>query len=178
MRLELSVAAAFLAAGVVLSGQAPPDARTLAQLKQLFPAAAGFSPKGGEVPVFKAYAGDPKAPSPTVVGYAFYTTELQPLERAYDGPIKFLVGMDTSGVLTGIVLVEHKEPFGDFSIETPAFQAQFRNKSVRDAFKVGADIDAIARASVSVGSSARAIRNSARRVARTLLTPPGESRQP
>lgn len=178
MRRELSVAAAFLAAGVMLSGQAPPDGKTLSQLKQLFPTASGFSPKGGDVPVFKAFTSDPKAPSPTVVGYAFYTTELQPLERAYDGPIKFLVGMDMSGVLTGIVLVEHKEPFGDFSIETQGFQAQFRNKSVRDAFKVGADIDAIARASVSVGSSARAIRNSARRVARALLTPPGESRQP
>ena len=68
------------------------------------------------------------------------------------------------------------EPFGNFSIETPEFQAEFNSKNIRDAFKVGADIDAIARASISVGSSARAIRNSARRVARALLTPPGESR--
>ena len=45
-----------------------------------------------------------------------------------------------------------------------------------DAFKVGDDIDAISRATVSVTSSARAIRNSARRIARALLTPPGESR--
>ena len=72
-------------------------------------AASGFSPKGGDLPLFKAYAGDPKAPSPTVLGYAFYTTELQPLERAYDGPIKWLVGMNTAGVLTGVILIEHNE---------------------------------------------------------------------
>jgi transcriptional regulator of nitric oxide reductase len=171
VRSQLLIVAAFIGSITVVA-QAPPDAATLAQLKKLFPEASGFSPKGGEIPVFKVYAGDPKVPAPTVIGYAFYTTELQPLERAYDGPIKWLVGMNTAAVLTGVVLAEHKEPFGNFSIETAEFQAQFKRKDIRDAFKVGADIDAIARATVSVGSSARAIRNSARRVARQLLTPP------
>jgi len=175
MRLLVLAVSVVLGAAIV-SGQAGVDAKTQSQLKNLFPEATGFSPKGGDVPTFKAFSGDPKAASPTVIGYAFYTTELQPLERAYDGPIKWLVGMDPRGVLTGVVLVEHKEPYGDFSIETGGFQNQFKGKNIRDAFKVGADIDAIARATVSVGSSARAIRNSARRVARALLTPPGESR--
>jgi len=176
MKLGWFVVAASLVTGTGLVAQSSTDSKTMAQLKQLFPTASGFSPKAGDPPVFKAYSGEPASPSSEVLGYAFYTTELQPLERAYDGPIKWLVGMNPSGVLTGIVLVEHKEPFGDFSIETAAFQGQFRNKSVRDAFKVGADIDAIARATVSVGSSARAVRNSARRVARALLTPPGSAR--
>lgn len=176
MRLPVLAVTCVLGAAVVVSGQAALDGRTQSQLKQLFPQATGFSPKGGDVPTFKAYSGDPKATPPTVIGYAFYTTELQPLERAYDGPIKWLVGMDTRGILTGVVLVEHKEPYGDFSIETGGFQNHFKGKSIRDAFKVGDDIDAISRATVSVGSSARAIRNSARRVARALLTPPGESR--
>lgn len=176
MRLPVLAVTCMLGAAVVVSGQAPLDARVQGQLKRLFPQATGFSPKGGDVPTFKAYSGDPKAASPSVVGYAFYTTELQPLERAYDGPIKWLVGMDTRGVLTGVVLVEHKEPYGNFSIETGEFQNQFKNKDIRDAFKVGTDIDAISRATVSVASSARAIRNSARRVARALLAPPGESR--
>lgn len=176
MRLLLPILTAALGAVVIVSGQVAPDSATLAQLKRLFPEASGFSAKAGEPPVFKALAGDSRAPSPSVLGFAFYTTELQPLERAYDGPIKWLVGMNTQGVLTGVVLVEHKEPFGNFSIETTEFQAQFKNKSIKDAFKVGTDIDAIARASISVGSSARTIRNSARRVARALLTPPGSSR--
>jgi NosR/NirI family nitrous oxide reductase transcriptional regulator len=176
MRLPILAVACVLGAAVVVSGQAALDAKTTSHLKQLFPQATGFSPKSGDVPTFKAYSGDPKAANPTIIGYAFYTTEMQPLERAYDGPIKWLVGMDTRGVLTGVVLVEHKEPYGNFSIETGGFQAQFKNKDIRDPFKVGNDIDAISRATISVTSSARAIRNSARRVARALLTPPGESR--
>ncbi len=176
MRLPVLAVTCVLGAAVAVSGQAALDGKVQSQLRALFPQASGFSPKGGDVPTFRAFSGDPKASSPTVIGYAFYTTELQPLERAYDGPIKFLVGMDTHGVLTGVVLIEHKEPYGNFSIETPEFQSQFKGKDIREAFKVGSDIDVISRATISVASSARAIRNSARRVARALLTPPGESR--
>jgi hypothetical protein len=43
---------------------------------------------------------------------------------------------------------------------------------VRDGFRVGADIDAVSRATISVTSAARAIRNSARRMATQLLVPP------
>jgi len=176
MRLPVLAVTCVLGAAMAVSGQDAFDAKTQSHLKTLFPQASGFSPKGGDLPTFKAYTGDPKAASPTIIGYAFYTTEMQPLERAYDGPIKWLVGMDTRGVLTGIVLVEHHEPYGNFSIETASFQNRFKGKDIRDAFKVGSDVDAISRATISVTSSARAIRNSARRVARTLLSPPGESR--
>jgi NosR/NirI family nitrous oxide reductase transcriptional regulator len=155
---------------VVVEGQGP-DAKLQAQLKQLFPSATSFSPKGGEPPHIKAFQGDPKLPQ-SLIGYAFYTTELQPLERGYDGPIKSLVGMNTKGVLTGIVVVEHHEPYGDFSIDLPAFPKQFQNKDIRQPFRVGGDIDAVSRATITVTSASRAIRNSARRVARALLTPP------
>ena len=75
-------------------------------------------------------------------------------------------------MLTGIVVAEHHEPYGNFSIDPPQFPAQFKGKDVRDRFRVGADIDAVSRASITMGSATRAIRNSARRVARTYLTPP------
>ena len=102
---------------------------------------------------------------------AFWTTELAPLERGYDGPIKMLVGMDTRGILTGLVVVEHHEPYGYFSVDLPKFSAQFKGKDIRDRFRVGADIDAVTTATLTVRSAARAARNSARRVARQLLTP-------
>jgi NosR/NirI family nitrous oxide reductase transcriptional regulator len=160
---------------VVVEGQGP-DAKLQAQLKQLFPNATSFSAKSGEPPHIKAFQGDPKLPQ-SLVGYAFYTTELQPLERGYDGPIKSLVGMNTKGVLTGIIVVEHHEPYGDFSIEIPAFPKQFQNKDIRDPFRVGGDIDAVSRATITVTSASRAIRNSARRVARAFLTPPSAATQ-
>jgi Na+-translocating ferredoxin:NAD+ oxidoreductase RnfG subunit len=100
---------------------------------------------------------------------------LTPLERGYDGPIKVLVGMDPQARVTGIVVAEHKEPYGDFSIDTARFQEQFRNKDIRDRFQVGTDIDRIATATISISTVARSVRNSGRRIARVLLTPPGKT---
>jgi NosR/NirI family nitrous oxide reductase transcriptional regulator len=158
------------AASIVAGGQSGIDARQEAQLRLLFPSASSFSPKGGEPPHFKAFASAGGAPE--LVGYAFWTTELTPLERGYDGPIKILVGMNTAGVLTGIVVVDHHEPYGYFSVDTPEFPEQFKGKNIRDPFRVGSDIDAVSRATMTVSSSARAVRDSARRVATKLLAPP------
>jgi len=110
--------------------------------------------------------------APPLVGLAYWTTEIEPLERGYDGPIKILVGMDMTGVLEGIIVAEHREPYGDFSVDRPAFAAQFVNKNIRDAFRVGTDVDAVSRATISITSASRAVRNSSRRIARALLTPP------
>jgi len=157
---------------VVAAGQTSIDAKLQGQLKRLFPSATAFSPKGGDPPHFKAFVVDPRSGAQTVLGLAFWTTELDPLERAYDGPIKILVGMDTKGILAGVIVTEHHEPYGDFSVDRPEFAAQFKGKNIRDAFKVGADIDAVSRATISVTSASRSVRNSPRRVARQLLAPP------
>ncbi len=156
----------WMASGATQSGIDP------ALMKRLFPAAAAFSLKGGDPPHVKAFATDGKTGAQTLLGLAFWTTELEPLERGYDGPIKILVGMDTRGLLTGIIVTEHHEPYGNFSIDPPQFPAQFRGKDVRDRFRVGADVDAVSRATITVGSATRAIRNSARRIARAYLVPP------
>jgi NosR/NirI family transcriptional regulator, nitrous oxide reductase regulator len=149
--------------------QTPNDAKLQGQLQKVFPAAASFSAKlPGPPRHFAAYAADGK----TILGYCFWTTELEPLERGYDGPIKMLVGVDTKGVLTGVLVVEHHEPYGYFSVELPRFAAQFKGKSIRDEFKVGKDVDAISSATISITSASRAIRNSARRVAVALMSPP------
>jgi transcriptional regulator of nitric oxide reductase len=158
--------------GVVAAGGQGPgstDPKLLEHLKRLFPTATSFSPKGGEPPHFKAYMGQ------TMIGLAFWTTELEPLERGYDGPISILVGMDMKGLLTGVVVTAHKEPYGDFSVDPPAFAAQFRGKNIRDPFTVGKDIDAVSRATVTITSASRAIRRSSRRVATALLAPPAPS---
>jgi transcriptional regulator of nitric oxide reductase len=144
------------------------------RLKQLFPAATSLSPKEGDPPHFTAYTGAPNAK--TVAGYAFWTTELLPLERGYGGPIAMLVGLDTSGKITGVIMGEHHEPYGDFSIDPPKFAATFRNKDVRDPFKLGEDVDAVSRATITMSSAVRAIRNSARRMARQYLTAPPPSK--
>jgi Na+-translocating ferredoxin:NAD+ oxidoreductase subunit G len=83
-----------------------------------------------------------------------------------------LIGVDLNGKLTGLSVAEHHEPYGDFSIDRAEFSAQFKGKDVRDPFKLGEDIDAVSRATITMSSAARTIRTSVRRVARQLLTAP------
>ncbi|HUQ51553.1 MAG TPA: FMN-binding protein [Gammaproteobacteria bacterium] len=165
---------ALLAIGIVLlavgaSAQAPTEAALQGQLKKLFPTAATFSPKGGSPAVYKAFG---PGGENDLVGLAYWTTEIEPLERGFDGPIKMLVGLNTKGELTGVIVTDHREPYGYFSVDLPEWPKQFEGKSVRDAFKVGTDVDAITRATISVTSASRAIRNSSRKVARAYLAPP------
>lgn len=143
-----------------------------AALKQLFPAAAAFSPLGGTPLHFTAYATDPaRNPDAPPLGFAFWTTDLVPQEHGYHGAIHILVGMNMSGVLTGAVVDYHSEPYGYFSVEPKEFVAQFTNRNIRDPFRVGADVDAVSRATISINSAARAVRDSSRLIARALLTP-------
>ena len=171
MILKRAAAAVTLVVGatIVMTAGGQSNNVLQARLKQLFPSATAFSPKGGEPPHFKALAG-PK--SQDVIGYAFLTTEVSPLERGYGGPIVMLVGIDLKGILTGIVITDHHEPYGDFSIDRPNFAATFKGKDVRDPFRLGTDVDAVSRATITMSSAVRAIRNSARRVARELIAPP------
>ena len=158
---------------VTLQGAA--EATLQAQLKRVFPSATSFSTKQpGPPPHFIAYTGE--AASRTTSGYVFWTTDVEPLERGYDGPIKMLVGVDTKGILTGVLVVEDHEPYGYFSVQPPRFGAQFKAKDIRDPFKVGADVDAVSGATITINSATRAIRNGARRIARTLMTPPGSTK--
>ena len=163
----------LLATLVVVAGQPATDPVLRAQLAQLFPTATAFSPKEGSPPHFKAYVNDLGTGKRTVVGYAFWTTELEPLERGYDGPIQVLVGVDLSGILSGIIVVRHHEPYGYFSVDTPEFADQFTRKNLRDRFRVGADIDGVSSATLTVTSTTRAVRNAARRIARQFLVPDG-----
>lgn len=159
-------------ASVVLAQKVFVNPHPEEHLKALFPKAVAFSPKAGDPPVFKAYAVDPKSnPNAPPIGYAFWTPELVPDEHGYHGPIHMMVGMDLTGIVTGVVVDYHSEPYGYFSVEPPEFAQQFKGKSVRDPFRVGQDIGAISRATLSVASVTRAVRDSTRIVARAYLDP-------
>ena len=141
-------------------------------LKKLFPSAVAFSKLAGDPLHFIAYAVDPRTnPAASPIGFAFWTTDLVPQEHGYHGPIHILVGMDMAGILAGVVVDYDSEPYGYFSVEPPPFAAQFKGKSIREPFRVGGDVDAVSRASLSINSAARAIRDSSRMMARLFLTP-------
>ena len=170
-RIALALALVAFTSGLIIAGGQAPDARQQARLKQLFPAASAFSPKEGDPPHYTAF-GPGSAGNQPVLGYAFFTTDLMPLERGYGGPIVMLVGLDLKGLLTGLIVVDHHEPYGDFSVDRAAFANQFKGKDVRDPFKLGEDIDAVSRATITMSAAVRAVKGSVRRAARTLLPPP------
>ena len=150
---------------------APKTDKYLKELKYLFPTAAAFSSPSGNPIRYTAYGADPAThPEAALLGYAFWTTDLVPNEHGYHGPIHILVGMDITATLTGVIVDWDAEPYGYFSVEPERFAAQFKGKSIREPFRVGLDVDAVSRASLSIGSATRAIRDSSRLVAKALLT--------
>ena len=82
-----------------------------------------------------------------------------------------LVGMDTHGILQGVVVDYNSEPYGYFSIDPPEFVARLKGKSVRDPFVVGKDIQGVSRASITMNGAARALRDASRAVAKAFLSP-------
>src|ERR1043166_3364353 len=112
----------LLAMGTVImlpcaAGQAIVDSTLQNQLKRAFPSATSFSTKQpGPPPHFIAYTGD--GATKKIAGYVFWTTELEPLERGYDGRIKMRGGVDRKGLLTGVLVTENREPYKPF-VSTP-----------------------------------------------------------
>lgn len=167
MALVAAAGIAVLAADRIFTNPKPQ-----AHLRALFPKAAAFSPLEGSPLHFKAYSADPKsAPDAPLLGYVFWTTDLVPKEYGYHGPIHVLVGMDLTGILSGVVVDYDSEPYGYFSVQPPEFAAQFAGKSVRAGFKVGADVHAVSRATITTSSATRAIRDASRIMAKTFLNP-------
>jgi transcriptional regulator of nitric oxide reductase len=144
-----------------------------AKLKELFPKAVVFTPRGERDPLyFTAYAVDPgKNPGAKPIGWAFWTMDLVPGELGYHGHIHMLIGMDPAGRLAGVIMDVNTEPYGDISIDLPEFPLQFKGKSIRDRFEIGQDVDLVSRATITVRAAARTIRESSRMVARAVLTP-------
>lgn len=167
MALVAAAGIAVLAADRIFTNPKPQ-----AHLRALFPKAAAFSALEGNPLHFKAYGADPKtAPDAPLLGYVFWTTDIVPKEYGYHGPIHVLVGMDLTGILSGVVVDYDSEPYGYFSVQPPEFAAQFAGKSVRAGFKVGADVHAVSRASITVNSATRAIRDASRIMAKAYLNP-------
>jgi transcriptional regulator of nitric oxide reductase len=165
----------LLLAGAVAVGAAErifTNPKPEGHFKKLFPNAVAFSTFGGTPPHWTAYAADPaKTPNAAPLGYIFWTTDMVPQEHGYHGAIHILVGLNLNGTINGVVVDYDSEPYGYFSVDPAEFAAQFKGKSIFDKFQVGADVDAVSRASLSVNSAARAIRDSTRIVARALLDP-------
>jgi len=164
----------LLAGGIALSAadRIFTNPKPEGHFKKLFPNAVAFSSFGGNPPHYTAYAADPKTnPNAPVLGYIFWTTDMVPQEHGYHGAIHILVGLNLNGTINNVVVDYDSEPYGYFSVEPQEFADQFKGKSIFDKFQPGTDVDAVSRATLSINSATRAIRDSSRIVARALLDP-------
>ena len=172
--LQPSISAAYSLVSQFFDELSPEQ--ELRHIQEVLPEADAFSSKEGDPPYYRAYKTDPQTHRRTVVGLAFFTSDVEPRERGYEGPIKIAVGMNLQGLITRIQTVAHREPYGYFSVDLPRFADQFRGKSIADRFRLGRDIDAITRATMSIGSASRSIRKGARRILKQYLTEEGGER--
>ncbi|CAL8971256.1 Putative electron transport protein YccM [Rhodoplanes serenus] len=103
------VALSFVVASIGEAAAAGPPSRItefLAKVtpQQLVPDADRFGAPIGEPPIVPAYAGD------RMVGHVYLNSDFSS-SIGYSGkPIDMLVGLDRDAVVTGLALVEHKEP--------------------------------------------------------------------
>lgn len=141
-------------------------------LQAVLPAADSFSYKAGQPPVIKAYRTDPESAERQLLGYVFLTSDLPRAVNGFSAPIEVLVGMDLEARITAVKVLHYVESirtlWGDF-LATPGYQEQFAGKHVSEPFRVGKDIDGMARATITFRAMSKGIRNSARRVARAYL---------
>jgi NosR/NirI family nitrous oxide reductase transcriptional regulator len=135
---------------------------------EVLPDAETFESEDGIYKHVRGYASNADGES-ELVGFAFLVKDLGARSRGYNGVIPILVGMDLRGRVTGIKIFKHFEPYGYRSINLPEYGAQFRGKSVLDAFKVGEDIDAYSGATITTVAATRAVRHASRRMAREFL---------
>ncbi len=112
------------------------------------------------------YMGYAHKDTTVLVGYAFLA-----IGRGYAGDIETMVGVDTSGVITGIKILSQKETpgFGSRIVEIrpegeePWFQCQFRGKKANQVAveKDRGEINSITGATISSRAVANSIREGA-----------------
>jgi NosR/NirI family nitrous oxide reductase transcriptional regulator len=105
----LCVAALFLFVLSVPGGEARAESRLAefaahATPQDFFPNATRFGEPQGEPPILPAYAGD------RLLGYVYLNSDFTSAIGYSGKPVHMLIGIDTEGAITGLKLVEHKEP--------------------------------------------------------------------
>ena len=141
-------------------------AQTDDQIAAVMPGADRFEESEANPPIRIAYLGD------QLFGYVFRTADWPPERMGYSGPIEALVGLDLTGEITGVRVLDYIESYrstlGDF-LRRDGVQEQFSGKHIADPFVVRRDIDGVSRATVSTRALARGVRDAARRVAEAYL---------
>jgi len=139
-------------------------------LRQALPNASEFTPAADGI-----YKGTSSQETDSPV--AGYVT----IARAdgYGGPMRVAVGIDTSGSVAGLAVVDHNETpafFDRINVENTA--KALVGKSHAEPFIPGDDIDAVSGATVSFDALATSVRHGSRRLAAEALGLPAKRPEP
>lgn len=141
-------------------------------LQEVMPEADSFSAKQGDPPVIQAYQTDAGSGNKKLVGYIFTSADYPPLQKGYSAPVDLLIGLRSSGELSGIKVLDYVESYrysrGDF-LDDRHFRAQFSGKSIEDDFRLRHDLDGVSSATISSWAIARSVSAAARQVATAYL---------
>ena len=141
-------------------------------LHEVLPMAETFGEKQGNPATWPGYRTNAQSRQRELVGYAFLSADVPPIEPGYSAAIDMLVGIDADFNMTGVKILDYEETYlrikGDF-LAQPGLLNQFRKKAISDEFQIDQDIDGIAGSTVSVFAIARGARNAARQIAEIYL---------
>lgn len=137
----------------------------------LFPQAGSYSNLEGQPQHYRVY-GDGEE----LTGFCYLVSD-----KGFSANIDIMVGLNADRTFAGIRVVWHREAIiraiGDF-LREPSFYNQYEGKNVNDEFRVGKDIDAVTRATITNEVVARAVRDSSRQIAQAYLPKIEVSQQP
>jgi NosR/NirI family nitrous oxide reductase transcriptional regulator len=105
--MMLAIALTFIAAGASQAQQPPAGLQQFlpkVQPAEFFQDADRFGPPQGDPPMVPAYKGN------EVIGHVYLNSDFTNAVGYSGKPIHILAGIDPSGVITGLKLVDHKEP--------------------------------------------------------------------
>ncbi|HEU4654633.1 MAG TPA: 4Fe-4S binding protein [Steroidobacteraceae bacterium] len=169
-----------------------PDLCAFAPCKDVMPDARRFSVRKGRPAYVEAYArshddervshrederDDDEHHDETLVGYVFLSTDIVDIPGYSGKPIVTLVGMDTTGVITGVKVLRHSEPIlllGIPEAQLTTFIQQYVGKFVGRKIEIGRSdaetlgVDAISGASVTAVAEDQVILRSARAIAKQV----------
>jgi len=138
-----------------------------AALPSVLKGAAAFSPKQDNPPHYKGYTASTLTQE-NLDGVAFVTIDITPDIRGYAGPIKALVGVDIDGRIRKVHILSHSET-PSYVLELDTFLQQFFHLTVRDAFRLGEDLDGISRASITSEAIARSVEQGLKKIGADVL---------
>ena len=148
-----------------------PDLCAQAPCRDVMPQATRFSVRKGRPSYVDAFGAGPDKVE-RLVGYVFLSTDVVDIP-AYSGkPIVTLIGMDTTGIITGVRVLKHSEPILLAGIPESTllkFIAQYVGRRGDAKLEIGtAGLDAISGATVTVIAENQVISRSAYEIGRQV----------